>query len=91
MDVIQTKVLRVFLLAIQTHLNNSFALSFLLLQTHATSYSFYGALLYTVKEKGGKSDRNHTPCPMVKEIHTETSRLKTLKIMATKINETVHP
>jgi hypothetical protein len=26
-----------------------------ILQTHATSYSFYSALLYTVKEKGGEA------------------------------------
>jgi hypothetical protein len=38
LDVIQTKVLRDFLLA-NSHLN-SFALRFLFLQTHATSYSF---------------------------------------------------
>jgi hypothetical protein len=25
-----------------------------ILQTHATSYSFYSALVYTVKQKGGK-------------------------------------
>jgi hypothetical protein len=34
--------------------------------------------LYTVKEKGGKPDRNHTP---FQEIHTETSRMRTLMIM----------
>ncbi len=44
-DEIETKVLRVFLLAIQSHFY-SFALSFLFLQTQATSYSFYRALLY---------------------------------------------
>jgi hypothetical protein len=54
LDEIQTKVLGVFLLAIHSHLD-SFALNVLFLQTHATSYSFYTALLYTVKEKGGKS------------------------------------
>jgi hypothetical protein len=52
LDEIQKKVLRVFLLTIQSHLY-SFALRFLFLQTHATSYSFKSALLYTVKEKGG--------------------------------------
>ncbi len=36
---IQTKVLRVFLLVIYSHLYR-FALSFLFLQTHTTSYSF---------------------------------------------------
>ncbi len=35
----------------------SFALRFIFLQNHATSYSFYCALLYTWKEKGGKPDR----------------------------------
>jgi hypothetical protein len=56
MDEIQTKVVRIFLLAIESHLY-SFALRFLFLQTHATSYCFFSALLYTVKEKGGKPDR----------------------------------
>jgi hypothetical protein len=38
--------------------------------------------LYSVTEKGGKPDtvENHTPFPMVYEIHTETSSLITLKI-----------
>jgi hypothetical protein len=51
LDETQTKVLRVFLLAIQSLLH-SFACLFL--QTHATSYSSYSASMYTVKEKGGK-------------------------------------
>jgi hypothetical protein len=55
LDEIQIKILRVFLLVIQSHLY-SFALRFLLLQTHATSYSFFSAFLYTVKERGGKPD-----------------------------------
>ncbi len=59
------KVLRVFLLAIKSYLY-SFALRFLFLQTHATSYSFHSALLYTVKEKGGKPDRKPN-FPMVKK------------------------
>ncbi len=46
-------------------------LRFVLLQTHATSYSFYSSLLYTVKEKGGKP---------------ETLSLKTLKIMPRNLN-----
>jgi hypothetical protein len=33
----------------------SFALRFIFLQTHATSYIFYSALLYTVKKKGEKT------------------------------------
>jgi hypothetical protein len=52
LDGIQTKVLRVFLLAIHSHLYR-FALRSLFLQTHTTSYS---VLLYTVKEKGRKPD-----------------------------------
>jgi hypothetical protein len=47
---IQTKVVvRVFLLAIHSHLY-SFALRFLFLQTHATFYSFYSSV--TVQCKG---------------------------------------
>ncbi len=53
---IQTKVLRVFLPAFHIVLC-SFAFRLLILQTHATSYSFYSQLLYTVKEKEGKLDR----------------------------------
>ncbi len=58
LDEIQTKVLRVFLLAKHSHLY-SFALRFLFLQTHATSYSCYSSVTvqYTVKEKGGKHGR----------------------------------
>ncbi len=41
LEKIQKKVLRVFLLAIHSHLY-SFALRFL--QTHATSYDFYSSL-----------------------------------------------
>jgi hypothetical protein len=59
-DEVQTKVLRVFLLAIHSHLY-SFALRFLFLQTDASSYSFYNALLYTVKQKGKKPDRKLHP------------------------------
>jgi hypothetical protein len=59
---IHTTVLRVFLLAIQRHLYN-FALRFLFLQTHATSYIFYSVLLYTVKKTGGKPDRKSYPLP----------------------------
>jgi hypothetical protein len=55
------KVLRDFLLAIQSHLD-SFALRFLFLQTRATSYSFYIASLYT-KEEEGKPSRKPYPLP----------------------------
>ncbi len=63
LDEIRTKVLKVFLLAIHSPLY-SFALRFLFLQTHATSYSFYSSvqLLYIVK-KGGNLIENHTPFP----------------------------
>jgi hypothetical protein len=37
-------------------------LRFLFLQTHGTSYNFT-ALLYTVKEKGGKPDKKPNPLP----------------------------
>jgi hypothetical protein len=43
LDEIQTKVSRVFLLAIHSHLY-SFALRFLFLQTHATTYNFYSSV-----------------------------------------------
>jgi hypothetical protein len=79
LDEIQTKVLRVFLLAIQNHLH-SFALRFHFLQTHAISYSFYSALQYTVKEKGGKPDRKPYPLPYglrnpFRNLKSENSRL----------------
>ncbi len=56
------KSLKIFLLAIQSHLY-SYASRFLVLQIHATSYSFNSALLYTVKEEGGKPDRKLHPLP----------------------------
>jgi hypothetical protein len=49
LDEIQTKALRVFLLAIHSQLN-IFALRFIFLQTHTTSYSFYNSV--TVHCKG---------------------------------------
>jgi hypothetical protein len=52
---IQTKVLRIFLHVIHSHLY-SFALRFIFLQTHATSYSIENVLLNTVKVKGGKPE-----------------------------------
>jgi hypothetical protein len=82
LDEIKLKVSRVFLLAIHRHLY-SFALRFLFLQTHATSYSFYSSVtVYTIKEKGGRPDRKpHPPSLWFKKIHTETSSLITLNIM----------
>jgi len=55
LDEIQTKVLRVFLVAIHSHLY-SFAYFFKPTQPLTV---FTVQLLYTVKEKGGKPDRNH--------------------------------
>ncbi len=49
----------------------SVALRFLFLQTHATSYSFFSVLLYTLKEKGRKPDRKSHPIPYGYEIHIE--------------------
>jgi hypothetical protein len=60
LDEIQTKGLRVFLLAVYSHLCSN-ALTFLFFQTHATSYSFHSSLQYTVKEKGGQPDRKPYP------------------------------
>jgi hypothetical protein len=58
LDEIQTKVLRVFLLAIHSHLD-SFALRFLFLLklTQPLTVATAALLLYTVKGKGGKPDR----------------------------------
>ncbi len=55
---------KVLFFAIHSHLY-SFALRFLFLQTHATSYSFLSSLLYTVKEKGGNLIENNTPFTIV--------------------------
>ncbi len=49
LDEIQPKVLRVSLLAVHNQLY-SFALRFIFLQTHTTSYSFYSSV--TVHSKG---------------------------------------
>jgi hypothetical protein len=75
-DEIQTIVLRFFL-----HIY-SFALRFIFLHTHATSHSFC---------KGERRNliENRTPFPLVYEIYTEASSLRTLKIMARNLNEIV--
>jgi hypothetical protein len=65
---IQTKVLRVVLLVILSHLY-SFALRFLFLQTHTVS----------VKEKGGKPDRK--PYPLSYKNPYRSSSLRFFKIM----------
>ncbi len=80
LDKIQTKVLRVFLLTIHSHLC-SFALRFLFLKFTQPLKVSRVPLLYTVKEKRGKPDR--------KTIFTKTSSLRTLKIMPRNLNEMV--
>ncbi len=54
LDEIQTKVLRVFLLVILSHLY-SFALRYLFLQTHAASYSFYNSVSVQCKGERRKT------------------------------------
>jgi hypothetical protein len=61
LDEIQTKVIRVFLLAIHSHIY-SFALRFLFFQTNATSYGFYSTMK---RRKEEHLIENHTPFPMV--------------------------
>ncbi len=78
LDEIQTRVLRLFLLAIHWHLY-SFALRFLFLPTPATSYSFYSSV--TVHFKGGKPDRKPYPLPYGLRNPYINPSMKTLKIM----------
>ncbi len=74
-------------LAIHSHLY-SFALRFLFLQTHATSYSFFSSLLYTVQEKGGKPDRK--PYPLPNSLRYPYGNLsRTLEIMPRNLKEIV--
>jgi hypothetical protein len=76
LDEIQTKVLRVFLLAIQSHLN-SFALLFYFFElTQPLTVS--SVLLYCTlyKRKEENLIENHTFFPMVSEINTEFSSLE---------------
>jgi hypothetical protein len=89
LDEIQTKVLRVFLLAISTV--NSTALPwdlyFFKLTQPLTVSTVH--LLYTVKAIEENLIENHTSFLMVEEIHTETSSLRNLKIMPRNLNEIV--
>ncbi len=71
LDEIQTKVLRVFLLAIHSHLY-SIASRFLFLQTHATSNSFNR--FYTVK-KGGKPYRKPYRYPLPYDLKNQYRNL----------------
>jgi hypothetical protein len=63
LDKIQTKVLRVFLPAIHSHLY-SFALKFYFFKlTEPLAVLYVLQLLYTVKEKGGKPNRKPYTLP----------------------------
>jgi hypothetical protein len=65
LDEIKAKVFRVFLHAIHGHLD-SFALNFLFLQIHATSYSFYSSVICTMyRRKEENLIETHIPFPMV--------------------------
>jgi hypothetical protein len=66
----------------------SFAFRFLFLQTHTTVSTVQS--LDTVKENEGKSDRKPHPLSYGLRIHTETSSLRTLKIMPRNLNKSVH-
>jgi hypothetical protein len=62
---------------------------FIFIQTHATSYSFYSALLYTVKEQGGKPDRKLHPLPYGLRNPYRNLKFGTLKIMPRNFKEIV--
>jgi hypothetical protein len=74
------KSFKIFLLAIHSHLN-SFALRFCFFKLTQPLTVSTVHLLYTVKEKGEKPDRKPYFFPYGLRIHTETSSLRTLKIM----------
>jgi hypothetical protein len=80
LEKIQTKVLRVFVLVIHSHLPWDFYF-FKLTQT----------LTVFVKEKGVKHDRKPPySLPLIKEIHTKTSSMRILKVIPRNLNEIVH-
>jgi hypothetical protein len=56
LDKIQTKVIRVFFIAIYSQ-PYSFALRLLFLQTHATSYNFYSTIIVHCKGESSKTSR----------------------------------
>jgi hypothetical protein len=72
LDEIQTKALRVFLLAIHSHLY-SFALRFLFLQTHATSHSFY-----CIRCKGERRKPGRKPYPLPSGLKNPYRNLKSV-------------
>ncbi len=93
LEEIQTKVLiRVFLLTVIHYRLYSFALRFILLQIHATSYNFYSSVtvLYTVKEKGGNPDRKPYLLPYdLRNLYRNLKSMRTLKVMPRNLNEIV--
>ncbi len=79
MDEILPKVLRVLLLAIhKSPLQLCLEISISLNSRNHLRFSTV-QILYTLKEKGGKPDIIPYPSPLVYEIHTETSSLRTFK------------
>jgi hypothetical protein len=78
LEEIQTKVLKVFLLAIHSHLY-SFPLRFLFFKLTQPLTVSTVQLLYTVKEKGGKPDRK--PCPLPYGLRNPYRGLKSEKIV----------
>ncbi len=79
LDEIQTKVLKAFLLAIQSHLN-SFALKFLFLKTHATSYSFYSSATVHCKRESRKTWSKTIPPSLWFKKFIQKPLKKTLKL-----------
>jgi hypothetical protein len=88
LDVIETKVFRVFLLAILSHLCLVISISIKLTQPLTVSKV---QLQYTVKEKGGKPVRkpHHLPYGLRNLYGTETSSVRALKIMPRNLKEFV--
>jgi hypothetical protein len=79
---IQTKVLRVFLLVIHSHLYR-FALRFLFLQTHTTSYSFCKG------ERMKTCSKTIPPSLWFKKSIQKPQEQRTLQIMPRNLNEIV--
>jgi hypothetical protein len=65
-----------------------FTVTFTALLEISVSSKSRNLLQFSVKEKGGKTDRKpyRTPFSMVSEIRTETTSLGTLKIMPRNLN-----
>ncbi len=89
LDEIQKKVLRVFLLAIHSHPLQLW----LEISTSSNSRNLSQFLEFSIctlqRRKEENLVENHTHFHMVLEIHTETSNLRTLKIMPRNLNEIV--